>query len=219
VIQRNRKGPSFFIFSAGRFRLHWYWSSDCTNCITFPLKTGFRYAQLPFKTSFIVVSSCLGPLVRAIVCSPLWLQCASSRHLSTLVSNLVELCTYLTFLTTSCGTHSKIRRVCARKIISHLMDALAHVSAVWITSVSLSELVVFVARLGKVRLGLVRLGTVPWLRRLVVGVSPRRPGCNPRPVYVEFVVDKVALGVLLFPPLSIIRLVLLVHYFVNDRRC
>ena len=77
---------------------------------------------------------------------------------------------------------------------------------------------VLVARLGKVRLGEVRLGTVPWLRLLVAGVSPRRPGCNPRPVHVEFVVDKVALGVLLFPPVSIIRLVLLVHYFVNGRR-
>ena len=45
------------------------------------------------------------------------------------------------------------------------------------------------ARLGKVRLGEVRLGTMPWLRRLVAGVSPRRPGCNPRSVHVEFVVD------------------------------
>jgi hypothetical protein len=75
-----------------------------------------------------------------------------------------------------------------------------------------------VARLSNVRLGEVRLGTVPWLRRLVAGVSPRRPGCNPRPVHVEFVVDKVALSVLLFPLISIIRLVLPVHYFVSDRR-
>jgi hypothetical protein len=32
---------------------------------------------------------------------------------------------------------------------------------------------------------------VPWLRRLVAGLSPRRPGFEPRPVHV---VDKVALG-------------------------
>jgi len=75
-----------------------------------------------------------------------------------------------------------------------------------------------VARLGKVRLGEVRLGTVLWLRRLFAGVSPRRPGCNPRPVHMEFVVDIVALVVLLFLPVSIIRLVLLVNYFVNGRR-
>ena len=35
---------------------------------------------------------------------------------------------------------------------------------------------------------------VPWLRRLVAGLSPRRPGFDPGPVHVRFVVDKVALG-------------------------
>jgi hypothetical protein len=35
---------------------------------------------------------------------------------------------------------------------------------------------------------------VPWLRRLVVGLSPRRPGFDPGSVHVGFVVDKVALG-------------------------
>jgi hypothetical protein len=35
---------------------------------------------------------------------------------------------------------------------------------------------------------------VPWLRRLVAGLSPRRPGLDPRSVHVRFVVDKVALG-------------------------
>jgi hypothetical protein len=35
---------------------------------------------------------------------------------------------------------------------------------------------------------------VPWLRRLVAGLSPRRPGFNPGPVHVGFMVDKVALG-------------------------
>jgi hypothetical protein len=35
---------------------------------------------------------------------------------------------------------------------------------------------------------------VPWLRRLVVGLSPRRSEFNPGSVHVGFVVDKVALG-------------------------
>jgi hypothetical protein len=35
---------------------------------------------------------------------------------------------------------------------------------------------------------------VPWLRRLVAGLSPRKPGFDPGSVHVGFVVDKVALG-------------------------
>jgi hypothetical protein len=35
---------------------------------------------------------------------------------------------------------------------------------------------------------------VPWLRRLVAGFSPWRPGFDPWSVHVGFVVDKVALG-------------------------
>jgi hypothetical protein len=35
---------------------------------------------------------------------------------------------------------------------------------------------------------------VLWLRRLLPDLSPRRPGFAPRPVHVEFVVDKGALG-------------------------
>jgi hypothetical protein len=35
---------------------------------------------------------------------------------------------------------------------------------------------------------------VPWLRRLVAGLSPRRLGFDPGSVHVRFVVDKVALG-------------------------
>jgi hypothetical protein len=54
---------------------------------------------------------------------------------------------------------------------------------------------------------------VPWLRRLVVGLSPRRPGFDPGPVHVKFVVDKVTLGqvlprVLRFSPVSFIPPVL-----------
>jgi hypothetical protein len=35
---------------------------------------------------------------------------------------------------------------------------------------------------------------VPWLRRLVSGLSPRRTGFDPRSVHVGFVMDEVALG-------------------------
>jgi hypothetical protein len=35
---------------------------------------------------------------------------------------------------------------------------------------------------------------VPWLRRLVVGLQPRRPGFDPGSVHVGFVMDKVTLG-------------------------
>jgi hypothetical protein len=35
---------------------------------------------------------------------------------------------------------------------------------------------------------------VPWLRRLVAGLSPRKPGFDPGSVHVGFVVHKVALG-------------------------
>jgi hypothetical protein len=50
---------------------------------------------------------------------------------------------------------------------------------------------------------------VPWLRRLVAGLSPRRPGFDPGSVHVGFVVDKVALEqafprVLRFSPLNFI---------------
>jgi hypothetical protein len=34
---------------------------------------------------------------------------------------------------------------------------------------------------------------VPWLRSLVAGLSPQRPGFEPRSIHVGFVVDEVAL--------------------------
>jgi hypothetical protein len=40
---------------------------------------------------------------------------------------------------------------------------------------------------------------VPWLRRLVPGLSPRRPGFDPRSVHVRFVMDSVALGQVFSP--------------------
>jgi hypothetical protein len=57
--------------------------------------------------------------------------------------------------------------------------------------------------------------TVPWFKRLVAGLSPRRLGIDPGSVNVGFVVDKVALGqvfplVLRFYPVSFIPPVL--HY-------
>jgi hypothetical protein len=39
---------------------------------------------------------------------------------------------------------------------------------------------------------------VPWLRSLVAGLSPRRPGFAPGSIHVGFVVDKVALGQVFF---------------------
>jgi hypothetical protein len=54
---------------------------------------------------------------------------------------------------------------------------------------------------------------VPWLRRLVACLSPRRPEFDPGSVHVGFVVDKVALGpvflrVLRFSPVNLIPPVL-----------
>jgi hypothetical protein len=52
------------------------------------------------------------------------------------------------------------------------------------------------------------MSAVPWLRRLVAGISPQRTGFAPGSVRVGFVVDKVALGqaflwVLWFSPVNI----------------
>jgi hypothetical protein len=62
---------------------------------------------------------------------------------------------------------------------------------------------------------------VPWLRRLVAGLSPRRPGFDPASVHVGFVVDKVALRqdfprVLRFSPVNLIPLVL--HYLEKRKK-
>jgi hypothetical protein len=51
----------------------------------------------------------------------------------------------------------------------------------------------------KIRDNLMTCMAVPWLRWLVAGLSPRRPGFDPESVHVGFVVDKVALGQV-FPP-------------------
>jgi hypothetical protein len=56
---------------------------------------------------------------------------------------------------------------------------------------------------------------VPWLRQLVAGLLPRRPGVDPMSVHVGFVVDKAALGqvfprLLRFSPVNFIPPVL--HY-------
>jgi hypothetical protein len=43
----------------------------------------------------------------------------------------------------------------------------------------------------KTRRSKTKTKAVPWLRGLVAGLSPRRPGFNPGSVYAGFVVDKV----------------------------
>jgi hypothetical protein len=43
------------------------------------------------------------------------------------------------------------------------------------------------------------MNAVPCLRRLVAGLSPRRPGFDPGSVHVGLVVDEVAMGHI-FPP-------------------
>jgi hypothetical protein len=43
---------------------------------------------------------------------------------------------------------------------------------------------------------------VPWFRRLVAGLSPRRPGFDPGSVRMGFVVDNVALGQVFSPSTS-----------------
>jgi hypothetical protein len=60
----------------------------------------------------------------------------------------------------------------------------------------------------KSRRSKMELRAVPWLRRLVVGLSPRRPGFAPGSIHVGFVVDKLVLGqvflrVLRFSPVNI----------------
>jgi hypothetical protein len=51
---------------------------------------------------------------------------------------------------------------------------------------------------------------MPWLRRLVAGLLQRRPGFNPGPVHVGFVVEKVSLWQVFPPSTSVIRCQL--HY-------
>ena len=62
---------------------------------------------------------------------------------------------------------------------------------------------------------------VPWLRRLVAGLSLRRPGFDPGSVHVGFVVDKVVLGqvfprVLRFSPVNFIPPLL--HYTEKQKK-
>jgi hypothetical protein len=71
------------------------------------------------------------------------------------------------------------------------------------------------------RINKVTRDVVPWLRRLIVGLSPRKPRFDPGSVHVEFVVDKVALGqvflrVLRFFPANFILPVL--HYLEKTKK-
>jgi hypothetical protein len=67
---------------------------------------------------------------------------------------------------------------------------------------------------------------LPWLRRLIVGLSRRRPGLDSSPDHVRFVVDKVALQkiflrvlrvplVRIIPPMPLAGL--LVHVVLTER--
>lgn len=56
--------------------------------------------------------------------------------------------------------------------------------------------------LNKFRLVMV-FKSLPWLRLLVAGLSPRRPGFGPLPTPVRAVMDRVALGHVFLPVLSI----------------
>jgi hypothetical protein len=65
---------------------------------------------------------------------------------------------------------------------------------------------------------------VQWLRQLVAGLLPLRPGFALASVHVGFVVDKVALGqvflrVLRFPPVSIIlpELSILIYHLGDEQ--
>jgi hypothetical protein len=62
---------------------------------------------------------------------------------------------------------------------------------------------------------------VPWFRRLVTGISPRRSGFNPGSVHVGFVVGKVVMGqvfprVFRFSPVNFILSVL--HYTEKQKK-
>jgi hypothetical protein len=59
---------------------------------------------------------------------------------------------------------------------------------------------------------------VPWLRRLVAGFPPRRPGFEPRSRHVGFMMDKVATGAGFLPvlrfPLPILIPPIAPHSFI-----
>ena len=65
------------------------------------------------------------------------------------------------------------------------------------------------------------MSAVPWVRRLVTGLSPRSPRYDGMPFYVGFLVDTVALGqvclqVFWFSPVRIIPPVLHNHLSVTE---
>jgi hypothetical protein len=63
---------------------------------------------------------------------------------------------------------------------------------------------------------------VPWLKLLISGLSPCRPGFDPRPINAGFVLDKVSLGqaflrVFRFPPVTIVSsMPVLINYFISS---
>ena len=65
---------------------------------------------------------------------------------------------------------------------------------------------------------------MPWLRWLITSLSPWRPGFNPLPVHVEFVVDRMEVGQVPAPSTPICMLAvslrlrhsILIHTFIYD---
>ena len=53
------------------------------------------------------------------------------------------------------------------------------------------------------------VGAVPLFRRLVAGLSPRRPELNPRSVCLGFMVEKVALGQVFFRVIRSFRVIVI----------
>ena len=51
---------------------------------------------------------------------------------------------------------------------------------------------------GQICTRLQSIGAVLWMKRLGVVLSPRRPGCNPGPIRVAFIMDDMAQGQVVF---------------------
>jgi hypothetical protein len=67
-------------------------------------------------------------------------------------------------------------------------------------------------------------GAMQWLRRFVSGFSPRKPRFDPMPVHIRYVVGKVALGLFIFPPSTVVfrcecHFTSATYSFTYQRRC
>jgi hypothetical protein len=74
----------------------------------------------------------------------------------------------------------------------------------WLVSKTQMECVCLRAEtLNIIQVNLKSLNNLPWLRWLIVGLSPWRPGFDPSSAHVRFMLDKVALGQVLSPRTSV----------------